>query len=101
MKAFRDYLSFWNEAGLLVSGLMVVGYFGSRGMLGRLPMFLAVIAISASAVLAFLISNAQAPVADDGFMSEKPRFAALDRFVGLFLLFLLGVALAVFLGAIV
>lgn len=101
MKHFRDILSLWNESGLIVTGLMCVGYFGSRGLLGNLPLFIAILGVVASAALAFIIANAQAPASDDGFSYEKPRFQTLDRFAGLFLLFLLGMVLFTFLGTIV
>lgn len=100
MKVFREYLSFWNEGGLVATGLMCIGYFGYRGMLGNLPLFLTVIGILISAALAFLIANAQAPQEDD-FAYDRPKHHQLDTFIKFFLMFLWGMVIFMTLGTIV
>lgn len=99
MKNFREYLDFWNEFGLIATGCICIGYFGSRGWLGYLPALVAILLILGAIVIAALMAKAQsAPVDDDVFGYEQRGNKPLDKFILYFGLFILGMAVFVSLG---
>ena len=72
MQSFRGILEFGNEAGLVISGLMAIGYFGSRGLLGWLPMLLAIGVIIGAIVIAWLLTQPMKQQEEEGFY-EQPK----------------------------
>jgi hypothetical protein len=101
MRQLRGALEWWNESGLVVTGLMCVGYFGSRGMLGKFPLLIAVCLCLASAVTSYLLARQQPQQEADSWDFDRPKNQTLDRFILFFLAFLSGIILFAFLGAIV
>ena len=79
MQSFRGILEFWNEAGLVISGLMTIGYFGSRGLLGWLPMLLAIGVIIGAIVIAWLLTQPMQQE-EEGFY-EQPKNRNFSNFM--------------------
>ena len=99
MKGFREYLDFWNEFGLVVTGCVCIGYFGSRGWLGFLPGLAAILLILGAIVVSALIAKSQsAPVDDDAFGYEQRGNEPLNKFTLYLGLFIAGIAIFVSLG---
>jgi len=91
MESFRGILEFWNEAGLLVSGLLTIGYFGSRGLLGWLPALLAIGVIIGAIVIAWLMTQPmQQQAEEEDFYSEQPKSRSFSNFMIYFGLFIWG-----------
>lgn len=80
MQSFRGILEFWNEAGLVISGLMTIGYFGSRGLLGWLPMLLAIGVIIGAIVIAWLLTQPMQQQEEEGFY-EQPKNRNFSNFM--------------------
>lgn len=99
MKSFRDILDFWNEAGLIASVCVCVGYFGSRSLLGVFPQTVAIVLAVAAIVLAFLMSRSAE--AEDHDYFDRPRNTQTDKFIWLTVSFLFGVAGVIFLGTLI
>jgi len=89
MQSFRGILEFWNEAGLVISGLMTIGYFGSRGLLGWLPMLLAIGVIIGAIVIAWLLTQPMQQQEEEGFY-EQPKNRNFSNFMIYFGLFIWG-----------
>ena len=82
MQSFRGILEFGNEAGLVISGLMAIGYFGSRGLLGWLPMLLAIGVIIGAIVIAWLMTQPmQQQAEEEDFYSEQPKSRSFSNFM--------------------
>ena len=87
MQSFRGILEFWNEAGLVIAGLMTIGYFGSRGLLGWLPALLAIGVIIGAIVIAWLLTQPMQQQEEEGFY-EQPKSRSFSNFMiylGLFI----------------
>ena len=80
MQSFRGILEFWNEAGLVISGLMTIGYFGSRGLLGWLPMLLAIGVIIGAIGIAWLLTQPMQQQEEEGFY-EQPKSRSFSNFM--------------------
>jgi len=80
MQSFRGILEFWNEAGLVISGLMTIGYFGSRGLLGWLPMLLAIGVIIGAIGIAWLLTQPMQQQEEEGFY-EQPKNRNFSNFM--------------------
>ena len=89
MQSFRGILEFWNEAGLVIAGLMTIGYFGSRGLLGWLPMLLAIGVIIGAIVIAWLLTQPMQQQEEEGFY-EQPKNRNFSNFMIYFGLFIWG-----------
>jgi hypothetical protein len=98
MQSFRGFLGYWNEAGLVVSGLMSIGYFGSRGLLGWLPTLLAIGLIIGALALAWMLSRPLDQPEEEGFYSEQPPNKGFDKFMIYFGLFIWGAITFVYFG---
>lgn len=100
MQAFRGILEFWNEAGLLVSGCMCIGYFGAKGWLGYLPALGAIALLIGAFVLAWLLAKPLDQQGEEDFYSERPANKAVDKFLIYLALFVCGIAISVFFGSV-
>ena len=80
MQSFRGILEFWNESGLVISGLMTIGYFGSRGLLGWLPMLLAIGVIIGAIGIAWLLTQPMQQQEEEGFY-EQPKNRNFSNFM--------------------
>ena len=98
MTAFRGILEFWNEAGLVISGLMVIGYFGSRGLMGWLPTFLAIALIMGAIAIAWMLAQPLQQAEEEGFY-EQPQNKGFDKFILYLGLFIWGAATFVYFGS--
>ena len=99
MQSFRGFLEYWNEAGLVVSGLMTIGYFGSRGLLGWLPALLAIGLIIGAISLAWALSKPLEQPKDEGFYGEQPQNRGFDKFMIYLSLFLWGMVVFMYFGS--
>jgi len=99
MQSFRGILEFWNEAGLLVSGLLAIGYFGSRGLLGWLPALLAIGVIIGAIVVAWLMSRPMDQSEDQGFYEERSGDRGFNKFLVYLGLFIWGAITFVYFGS--
>lgn len=99
MESFRGILEFWNEAGLLVSGLLTIGYFGSRGLLGWLPALLAIGVIIGAIVVAWLMSRPMDQSEDQGFYEERSGDRGFNKFLVYLGLFIWGAITFVYFGS--
>ena len=89
MQSFRGILEFGNEVWLVISGLMAIGYFGSRGLLGWLPMLLAIGVIIGAIVIAWLMTQPMQQQEEEGFY-EQPKNRNFSNFMIYFGLFIWG-----------
>lgn len=97
MSSFRGILSWWNEVGLVVSFLLCLGYFGSRGRLGNLPQVSIIAFLAVGIVFCVMLATKAVGVDDTGY--AKAGLSKVDSgllYVGIFTL---SVALVVQIGA--
>ena len=80
MSSFRGILEFWNEVGLVISGLMLIGYFGVRGWLGWLPTLLAIGVIMGSIAIAWMLTRPPEQAEEEGY-SEQPQDRSFYQFM--------------------
>ena len=98
MGSFRSLFSWSNEFGLVLSGLLTIGYFGGRGLLGWLPTLFAIGLIIGAIVVAWSMTKPMQQQEEGGFQ-EQPENRDFSNFLLLLGFFICGFAVFVYFGS--